>query len=207
MLDLDRRSGAAEGLDIELPRWGWDGVTWEERGEAKAPVLRGYAAVFDSLSQDLGGYREQIKRGAFADQLTADVRLLINHEGLPLARTTSGTMKLVEDERGLQVEANLDPQSPLVAALRSAIDRGDASQMSIGFSVKPGGQDWAKNDDGITVRTLKAVRLFDVSVVSFPAYTGTSVAFRQLAVFERAESNRWDARMHEARGRLLAAMR
>jgi uncharacterized protein len=168
MIDIERRSAATDPLVLE------------ERGEDKAPVLRGYAAVFNTLSQDLGGFREQILPGAFAEALTSDVRLLVNHEGLPLARTASGTLKLAEDERGLLVEAQLDPANPMVTQLRSAMQRGDVSQMSFGFSVKPGGQDWAKNDDGVSIRTLKSVRLFDVSVVSFPAYLDTSVAVRSL---------------------------
>jgi HK97 family phage prohead protease len=62
--------------------------------------------------------------------------------------------------------------------------RGDVSQMSFAFSVKPGGQDWAKNDDGIVIRSLKAVRLFDVSVVTFPAYAATEVAVRSMAAWQ-----------------------
>lgn len=187
-MDIEHRSNATAPLVLE------------ERGEgdAKTPVLRGYAAVFDTLSQDLGGFREQIKPGAFAEALSSDVRLLINHTGLPLARTASGTLKLSEDQRGLVVEAQLDPANPIVTQLRSAMQRGDVSQMSFGFSVKPGGQDWAKNDDGITVRTLKAVRLFDVSVVSFPAYPDTSVALRSLDAWKVDHSGPRRPRLLEA---------
>ena len=188
-MDIEHRANATVPLEIE------------ERGDGdtKAPVVRGYAAVFDTLSQDLGGFRERIQKGAFADALTSDVRLLINHTGLPLARTASGTLKLAEDQRGLVVEAQLDPANPIVTQLRSAMQRGDVSQMSFGFSVKPGGQDWAKNDDGITIRTLKAVRLFDVSIVSFPAYPDTSVALRSLDAWSKDQSG-------PRRPRLLAAM-
>jgi HK97 family phage prohead protease len=177
MTDLERRSHAADPLVLEE----------RAEGDKKMPVLRGYAAVFNSLSQDLGGFREQIAPGAFAEALTGDVRLLINHQGLPLARTTSRTLALREDDYGLMVEAKLDPTDPDVAGLIPKLQRGDLSQMSFGFSVKPGGQDWAKNDDGMTVRTLKAVRLFEVSVVTFPAYPTTEVAMRSLDAWRSAQ--------------------
>jgi HK97 family phage prohead protease len=170
--DMERRTFVAEAFRVE------------ERTDTKAPVLRGYGAVFNSLSGDLGGFREQVLPGAFADTLTSDVRLLINHDGLPLARTASGTLKLSEDARGLLCEAELDPTDPDVAALLPKMKRGDVSQMSFAFSVKPGGQDWAKNDDGIVIRSLKAVRLFDVSVVTFPAYAATEVAVRSMAAWQ-----------------------
>jgi hypothetical protein len=170
MNDLERRSHAADPLVLEE----------RAEGDKKTPVLRGYAAVFNSLSQDLGGFREQIAPGAFAEALTGDVRLLINHQGLPLARTASRTLTLAEDQHGLMVEARLDPADPDVAALLPKLARGDVSQMSFGFGVKPGGQDWAKNDEGVVIRTLKKVRLFEVSVVTFPAYPTTEVALRSL---------------------------
>lgn len=176
MTDLERRSHAADPFVLEE----------RAEGDKKTPVLRGYAAVFNSLSQDLGGFREQIAPGAFAEALTGDVRLLINHQGLPLARTASRTLTLKEDNHGLLVEARLDPADPDVAALIPKMQRGDLSQMSFGFSVKPGGQDWAKNDEGVNIRTLKAVRLFDVSVVTFPAYPTTEVALRSLDAWRAA---------------------
>lgn len=201
-MDIERRDFSTVAVTFDhLP-------VWEDRGEgdAKAPVLRGYAAVFNTLSQDLGGFREQIKPGAFADALTSDVRLLINHDGLPLARTASGTLKLAEDERGLVVEAKLDPANPIVTQLRSAMQRGDVNQMSFGFTVKPGGQDWAKNDDGMTIRTLKAVRLFDVSVVSFPAYLDTGVALRSLDAWKADQSGPRRPRLLQALDQQVRAL-
>lgn len=171
-MDIERRSFEISGIDIEY------------RGETKAPVLRGHAAVFNSLSQDMGGFREQILPGAFTDSLKDDVRLLVNHDGLPLARTISNTLKLSEDGRGLVIEASLEPSDPDVQRLLPKLQRGDVSQMSFGFSVRPGGQDWAKDDEGRVIRSLKQVRLFDVSVVTFPAYTATDVAVRELRAWQ-----------------------
>jgi uncharacterized protein len=173
MLDIERRALPA-GIEIET----------REDGKRK---LRGHAAVFNALSEDLGGFREQIAPGAFADAIGMDdVRLLINHEGLPLARNLSGTLKLGEDARGLTIEADLDEADPDVLRLLPKLLRGDVNQMSFGFSVRPGGQDWAKDDEGRTIRTLKKLRLFDVSVVTYPAYTQTDVAVRELRTWEQS---------------------
>lgn len=174
-------------MDLERRAFGEAELVLETR-DGEPPRLRGHAAVFGQLSEDLGGFREQIARGAFAEALKGDdVRLLINHEGLPLARSASGTLKLAEDDRGLAIEAELDPEDPDVQRLMPKLKRRDLSQMSFGFRVKPGGQDWAKDEEGRTVRTLKAVRLFDVSVVTFPAYPQTDVAVRELRAWEQAQ--------------------
>ena len=174
MLDLERRAFVT-GLEIEA----------REDGKRR---LRGHAAVFNQLSEDLGGFREQITPGAFVEAIEKDdVRLLINHDGLPLARNRSGTLRLAEDARGLAIEADLDESDPDVQRLLPKLARGDVSQMSFSFSVKPAGQDWAKDDEGRTVRTLKKLRLFDVSVVTYPAYPQTDIAVRELRAWEKSQ--------------------
>lgn len=137
-------------------------------------TVRGYAAVFDSASEPLP-WIEYVKRGAFKKTISdgADVRLLIDHEGVPLARTKSGTLVLREDDKGLFIEANLDPANPDAIRLRSALMRGDMSQMSFAFETIK--DSW--NTDR-TVRELREVRLFDVSVVTYPAYEQTSAEIR-----------------------------
>jgi HK97 family phage prohead protease len=144
-------------------------------------TLRGYATTFDSeyeITDALGTYVERVAPGAFTRTLDhgADVRLLINHDGLPLARTKSGTLALEQDDTGLLCEARLDGESPLVRSLKSAMDRGDADQMSFAFRVVK--QDW--NDD-YTDRTIREAQLFDVSVVTYPANPATSVSLRTAA--------------------------
>lgn len=126
--------------------------------------LRGYAALFDSES-----HGEVVRSSAFTRALDDghDVRLLVNHDGVPLARTRSGTLRLTSDSRGLSVEATLDPQNPTVAELRSAMSRGDIDQMS--FAFRPVREE---NVDGI--RELREVELWDVSVVTYPWYEDTS---------------------------------
>ena len=146
----------------------------EVRAENDGRTLIGYAAVWDSPSEFMG-FTEYVKRGAFSKTLNdgADVRLLIDHVGVPLARSKSGTLALEEDERGLRVEAELDPMNPDAARIMSAMKRGDLSQMSFAFrTVK---DSW--NADR-SVRELREVQLFDVSVVTFPAYEQTVAELR-----------------------------
>jgi HK97 family phage prohead protease len=146
----------------------------EVRALGEGNTLIGYAAVFDSPSEPMP-YTEFVRRGAFAKTLNdgADVRLLIDHEGVPLARTKSGTLALEEDERGLKVEAELDPANPDAMRVLSAMRRGDLSQMSFAFrTIKD------SYSEDRSVRELKEVQLYDVSIVTFPAYEETVAELR-----------------------------
>ena len=145
----------------------------EVRAEGEGMTLTGYAALFNSWSEDLGGFREQIAPGAFKRSLKArnDVKLLWNHEtGEVLGSTRAGTLRLTEDERGLRVEASL-PDTQRGKDAKILIQRGDVSGFSFGFSVADKGDTW--NSEG-NERTLKSVRLFEVSLTPFPAYTSTN---------------------------------
>ena len=157
-----------------------------ERAEGQADRLIGYAAVFDALSDDLGGYRERIAPGAFARAITegADVRALIDHDTAQvIGRTKSGTLRLKETNVGLAVEIDL-PATQAARDLSALIERGDVSHMSFGFYTRD--DRWSKVD-GEWVRTLLDVDLFDVSVVAIPAYPQTEVALRGLASAKAAE--------------------
>jgi HK97 family phage prohead protease len=138
--------------------------------------LRGYAAVFNDDSVPLP-FIERIAPGAFRKTLTEtpDVRLLINHEGLPLARTKNGTLILTEDDRGLYMDATIADTSE-GRDLYTLVERGDVDQMSFAFRVIR--QKW--NEDR-TTRTLTEVSLADgdVSVVTYPAYPTTTVEARE----------------------------
>lgn len=192
--DLEAREWSVASID----------VVEEERAGGKVVKVAGHAAVFNQLSQDLGGFREQISPGAFADALAgADIRLLINHADLPIARTTSGTLKLREDAQGLAIEGELDPSDPDVQRLLPKMRRGDVRHMSFAFRVAPGGQDWARNEDGVLIRTLKKVRLSEVSIVGNPAYLGTDVAVRSMT--EWTAQNARTESAAESRANLIAA--
>lgn len=146
----------------------------ELRARDDSATLYGYAAVFDSPSEPLP-WTEYVRRGAFAKTINdgADVRLLVDHEGVPLARTKSGTLSLDEDSRGLMVEADLDLTNPDAARVVSAMRRGDLSQMSFAFrTIK---DSWS---DDRSTRELREVQLYDVSVVTFPAYEETVAEVR-----------------------------
>ena len=143
----------------------------EVRAEGNGMTLRGYAAVFNSPSQPLP-FIETIERGAFADSLKSrnDVKLLWNHDtSTVLGSTRAGTLRLIEDERGLLVEADLpDTQAGRDAA--TLIQRGDVTAFSFGFRIPAGGDVWASASE----RVLKRVNVHEVSVgVAFPAYTAT----------------------------------
>jgi HK97 family phage prohead protease len=162
------------------------------RVDAKGLTFEGYAAVFGSVAQ-LGPFRERIASGAFRKTINdgADVRFLVEHEGVPLARTKSGTLRLVEDERGLRVAAVLDPRNPKVQELRSAVSRGDLDQMSFAFASVD--DVWDEGGE-LPLRTLREVKLFDVSAVAYPAYEETTAqlrsATRHLETLARAQGIR-----------------
>lgn len=142
------------------------------------PRIRGYAAVFDKKSEDLGGFREDIKPGAFAETLKkADVRALFNHDpNYVLGRNKSGTLSLAEDEKGLSIDID-PPDTQFARDLMVSINRGDINQMSFGFITKK--DSWENlDDDSKRLRHLEEVELLDVSPVTFPAYPQTSVAVR-----------------------------
>jgi len=142
-------------------------------------VIEGHAAVFGVKSHDLG-FREIIQPGAFSDAVMSDdVRFLLNHRGLPIARTKSGTLRLTEDTKGLAFRAELDPKDPDVQRLVPKVRRGDLSEMSFAFGVRDRANDekWYR-ENGEMVRSLLKVQLFDVSAVSFPAYPSTDLNAR-----------------------------
>lgn len=160
---------------------------WRDSGNPDTPyetTLRGHAAVFNSLSHDLGGFREILAPGAFRAALrkNPDVRLLLNHDSnYVMARTASGTLELREDGNGLHVFARVDRRMSWVEDLRVSMQRGDTDQMSFAFSLVEGGDDWSVTEDGQVVRSIKPDGidgLYDVSVVTYPAYEATRVNMR-----------------------------
>jgi HK97 family phage prohead protease len=138
--------------------------------------LAGYAAVFDDPSVPLP-FVERIAPGAFRKTLseTPDVRLLINHEGLPLARTKNGTLTLTEDSRGLYMDAEIADTTE-GRDLYKLVERGDVDQMSFAFRVIR--QKWSEDR---SMRTLIELSLADgdVSIVTYPAYPTTTVEARE----------------------------
>ncbi len=166
------------------------GLGLETRKASAPPTLRGYAAVFDAETDIAGMWRERIARGAFADAISkasADVHALFNHDpNLVLGRMKAGTLRIVEDDKGLTVEID-PPDTQDARDLIAKIERGDIDQMSFAFTMRGGRQTW---DDSRKppVRTIEKVGdLYDVSVVTRGAYPTTEVGVRSLGEYRDAQ--------------------
>lgn len=153
-------------------------VEFREVQDGKGMTFEGYAAVFNSPSEPIGGqFTEYVKPGAFKRSLEArnDVKLLWNHDtGEVLGSTRAGTLRLVEDSHGLKAVAEL-PNTQRGRDTAELLRRGDVANMSFGFSVPKGGDSWRDNGG---VRELNSVRLHEVSIVAYPAYLASSASVR-----------------------------
>ena len=159
----------------------------DEEGE-DSNVLEGYASVFGTVA-DIGGFfDETVARGAFtrAVQEGQDVRALVDHDASKvLGRTKSKTLELVEDDKGLRVKITL-PDTTVGRDIKESVRRGDVSQMSIGFFVV--GEEVDRTGDKV-LRTITDVDLFDVSVVTYPAFEDTEISLRSaIDAFNQSES-------------------
>ena len=203
VVDVRGLDGPSYGAEVERRVLVVDDLRIEEREKEGARIV-GHAAVFNSLSEDLGGFRELIAPGAFAEAIGRDdVRALFNHDSnIVLGRSTSGTLKLSEDTRGLLSEIHL-PDTQQARDLATLMKRGDITQMSFAFAVRKEDQDWKKNGDGPWERTIRKVaRLYDVSPVTYPAYPQTDAAVRCMKEFEAAAAQAQRAADEAAAGGL-----
>ena len=159
----------------------------EERADGMGPKITGYAAVFDKWSEDLGGFKEKIRSGAFKKAIgKSDVRGLFNHDSnYVLGRQSNGTLTIKEDKNGLWMEID-PPDTQIIRDLVLApIKRGDIKEQSFAFVVANGGDEWKnlhgeKPDEPVTRTITEVDELFDVSPVTYPAYPDTSVALRSM---------------------------
>lgn len=172
--------------------------------EAEPAKIVGYAALFDSPTVLMAGteheFVEVIRPGAFKKDLEqgADIRALVDHDpSRILGRTTAGTLRLREDDRGLAVEID-PPDTSIGRDTITSLRRGDLDQMSFAFLPRAGGEHWNTDDEGRRVRELIDLETFDVSIVTYPAYPETSVAVRSLAAWQAKQAGR----PRNARGRL-----
>jgi HK97 family phage prohead protease len=192
MDDLSVRAEARDSMESRARPF--DGAEIREDSGGKSLTFTGYASVFDSpyeVNDWLGSFNETIAPGAFARSLAlgADVPFKINHDGMTLARTKSGTMQLAEDSKGLHVEARLDPANPQVQALRSAMDRGDIDEMSFAFRVTD--DMWSPDYLNRSV-TGADIHKGDVSAVNYganPATAGASLRSAEIRRFANALRN------------------
>ena len=151
--------------------------------EGKDTHIEGYASVFDSWSETLGGdilpFREKVCKGAFSESIANDdIRALYNHDpNYVLGRNKAGTLELSEDDKGLYVKIK-PPKATWAKDLMCSIKRGDVDAMSFGFAVIL--DKWYTGSDGGDVRELIKVKLYDVSPVTFPAYPATECDVRSV---------------------------
>lgn len=160
-------------------------------------TITGYAAVFGSDADIAGYFIERIAPGAFAQAIARpdDVRALWNHsDNYVLGRTSAGTLKLEEDNRGLKVEIT-PPDTQWARDLVTSIERGDVTQMSFCFRARR--EEWDETGE-IPIRTLLEVELLDVSPVTYPAYEDTEVGVRSLQDFRAAKTPAPDALRNRA---------
>lgn len=150
-------------------------------------VVEGYAAVFNEPTNIGDAFVEVIAPGAFrgAIERKDDVEFLVNHGGLPLARTTAGNLRLREDDRGLHIRAVLDPEDPDVQRLVPKMRGKMIDQMSFAFQATR--QQWDEGSDDLPRRTVQDVILYDVSAVNRGAYPQTSIALRSLEQHRASE--------------------
>lgn len=153
-------------------------------------VVHGMAAVYDSWSEDLGGFREMILPGAFDGMENNDIRALFNHDpNKILGRTKSKTLRVAATDKGFAYDYDNGGQTyanDLLISLR----RGDVTQSSFSFSVDKGGSEWREAEDGTMERRIsKFAKIYDVSPVTFPAYPDTTVAKRDMTSLEQAKAD------------------
>lgn len=170
------------------------------RDDDGALHIEGYFAVFNSVYQIWDDMSESVAPGAFTDALGGDVRALIDHETrLVLGRNTAGTLQLREDSHGLWGDILINPDDQDAMNLYARVQRGDVNQCSFGFDILEEETDF--RDDGSVHWTIKKVKLYEVSVCTFPAYAETSVQARKDDL-DAAKKRRAEAYREELRTRL-----
>ena len=148
------------------------------REEDSKKYIEGYFAVFGSNYELWPGATESVAPTAFDGTLNDDIRCLIDHETrLVLGRNIAGTLTLRVDERGLWGRVKINEADTDAMNLYARVQRGDVSQCSFGFDILD--EETEYRDDGSVHWTIKRVKLYEVSIVTFPAYQETSVQARK----------------------------
>ena len=156
----------------------------EFRAEDDENVVIGYGSVFNSLSNELGGFKEIIAPGAFDGRLEDDVRFLFNHDpNMLLARSTNGTLKMSIDEVGLRYEAAI-PDTSVGRDIITLLKNNTLSENSFAFVVE---DDSWEIKEGQNIRTINKVSMLaDISLVSYPAYSSAkTVALRSMEAWQK----------------------
>ena len=175
---------------------------FETRESEDGLFIEGYFSVFNSTYELWPGATESVAPGAFENTLGGDIRALIDHETrLVLGRNKSGTLELREDSHGLWGRVKINPNDQDAVNLYERVKRGDVDQCSFGFDIVK--EDTEVRDDGSVHWTIREVKLYEVSVVTFPAYTETSVSARKrdFEEIQKRETEKWrDDMMRRLKG-------
>lgn len=172
---------------------------YQTREEGENLIIEGYFAVFGSVYELGPGMSESIAPGAFAGSLTGDVRALVNHDStLVVGRTTAGTLELREDEHGLWGRISINPKDTDATNAYARVSRGDVNQCSIGFEILNEETDF--REDGSVHWTIREVKLWEVSICTFPAYSETNVSARskEKAEIVKRQMKAWREKMKGA---------
>lgn len=162
----------------------------EDAGNTK--TIEGYFAVFGENYELWPGATESVAPEAFDGELSGDVRALIDHQtNLVLGRTKAGTLELRTDSHGLWGKVTINENDTDAMNLYERVKRGDVDQCSFGFDIESEDTDY--RDDGSVHWTIRKVRLYEVSVCTFPAYESTSVSARKrdYATIQARETQAW----------------
>jgi uncharacterized protein len=159
----------------------------DEAADTGKKTIRGFAAKYNSLSGDLGGFREMLAPGCFSGCLQDDIRGLLNHDpNLILGRSKAGTMRVIDSPDGLIYEIDL-PDTTIANDLAVSMSRGDIDQSSFAFALDsddPNADEWTWTEDSGMIRTVRKVAcLRDCSPVTYPAYESSTSAVYQRALF------------------------
>lgn len=173
---------------------------FKTREEGEELRIEGYFAVFNSNYQITADMSESVAPGAFSDTLGDDIRALIDHETMfVLGRNRAGTLELREDSHGLWGSILVNPNDQDALNLYSRVQRGDVSQCSFGFDILDEGTEYLA--DGSIHWTINKVKLYEVSVCTFPAYPETNVQARQ-AEYEEIQKREIEKARQELREKL-----
>ena len=169
---------------------------FKTREDGEELRIEGYFAVFNSDYQIWDDMSESVAPGAFSETLGGDIRALIDHETMyVLGRNTAGTLELREDSHGLWGSILINPNDQDAMNLYARVQRGDVNQCSFGFDILE--EETEYRPDGSVHWTIKKVKLYEVSVCTFPAYAETSVQARkyEYAALQKRAAEKWRSEM------------
>ena len=186
-----------ETMDRKIRQLRSDASQFQVREAEGDLSIEGYFSVFNSIYELWPGATESVAPGAFSETLGDDIRALVNHnDTLVLGRNKAGTLELREDSHGLWGKIKVNPNDSDAMNLYERVKRGDVNQCSFGFMIES--EETEFREDGSIHWTIRKVKLFEVSVCTFPAYEATEVSARKADYEEiqKRKTEKWRVEMH-----------